>query len=103
MWSAFLATGQDHCQPALRKALAEADGIVIRSGTTLTAEILEGQSRLKAIVRAGVGVDEAIDVAAATRRDRGDEYAEELDGLGVVSLALVTGHRRAASPGQRTA
>ncbi len=53
--------------PALRQALAEADGIVIRSGTQLTAEVLEGQSRLKAIVRAGVGVDN-IDVAAATRR-----------------------------------
>jgi D-3-phosphoglycerate dehydrogenase / 2-oxoglutarate reductase len=53
--------------PALRRALAEADGIVIRSGTQLTAEVLEGQSRLKAIVRAGVGVDN-IDVAAATRR-----------------------------------
>jgi D-3-phosphoglycerate dehydrogenase / 2-oxoglutarate reductase len=53
--------------PALRRALAEADGIVIRSGTQLTAEVLEGQSRLKAIVRAGVGVDN-IDVPAATRR-----------------------------------
>ncbi len=52
--------------PALRKALAEADGIAIRSGTQLTAEVLEGQTRLKAIVRAGVGVDN-IDVPAATR------------------------------------
>lgn len=51
---------------ALRAALAEADGIVIRSGTTLTPEILSGQSRLKAIVRAGVGVDN-IDVPTATR------------------------------------
>jgi len=51
----------------LRQALFEADGIAIRSGTQLTAEVLEGQSRLKAIVRAGVGVDN-IDVAAATRR-----------------------------------
>ena len=52
---------------ALRAALAEADGIVIRSGTTLTPEILEGQTRLKAIVRAGVGVDN-IDVPSATRQ-----------------------------------
>ena len=51
---------------ALKAALAEADGIVIRSGTTLTPEVLEGQARLKAIVRAGVGVDN-IDVPAATR------------------------------------
>ena len=53
--------------PSLRQKLLEADGIVIRSGTQLTAEVLEGQTRLKAIVRAGVGVDN-IDVTAATRR-----------------------------------
>ena len=53
--------------PALRKALNDADGIAIRSGTQLTAEVLEGQPRLKAIVRAGVGVDN-IDVPAATRQ-----------------------------------
>lgn len=50
----------------LRAALADADGCIIRSGTTLTSELLQGQSRLKAIVRAGVGVDN-IDVPAATR------------------------------------
>ena len=50
----------------LRAALAEADGIVIRSGTQLTAEVLKDQPRLKVIVRAGVGVDN-IDVPAATR------------------------------------
>jgi D-3-phosphoglycerate dehydrogenase len=52
---------------SLRQKLLEADGIVIRSGTQLTAEVLDGQSRLRAIVRAGVGVDN-IDVTAATRR-----------------------------------
>lgn len=53
--------------PALRAALAEADGIVIRSGTQLTAEVLKDQPRLKAIVRAGAGVDN-IDAATATRQ-----------------------------------
>jgi len=52
---------------ALRKALLDADGIAIRSGTQLTAEVLQDQPRLKAIVRAGVGVDN-IDVPAATRQ-----------------------------------
>src|SRR5438874_5104333 len=51
----------------LRAALREADGVIIRSGTTLTADLLDDPGRLKAIVRAGVGVDN-IDVAAATRR-----------------------------------
>src|SRR5262245_9124733 len=53
--------------PALRAALAEADGIVIRAGTQLTADVLNDQTRLKVIVRAGVGVDN-IDVPAATRQ-----------------------------------
>ncbi len=50
----------------VREALKNADGIVIRSGTQMTSEILEGQPRLKVVVRAGVGVDN-IDLAAATR------------------------------------
>ncbi len=50
----------------VRKELQDADGIIIRSGTRLTPEILAGQSRLKVIVRAGVGVDN-IDLPAATR------------------------------------
>ncbi|MDA1015017.1 MAG: phosphoglycerate dehydrogenase [Planctomycetota bacterium] len=50
----------------LRDALQSTDGIIIRSATKLTAEVLDGQSRLKIIVRAGVGVDN-IDIPAATR------------------------------------
>ena len=53
--------------PALKAALNDADGIAVRSGTQLTAEVLQNQARLKAIVRAGVGVDN-IDVPAATRQ-----------------------------------
>jgi D-3-phosphoglycerate dehydrogenase len=52
---------------ALKDALRGADGVIIRSGTTLTAEYLEEPGKLRAIVRAGVGVDN-IDVAAATRK-----------------------------------
>jgi D-3-phosphoglycerate dehydrogenase len=51
---------------ALRSALAEFDGAICRSGVKITAEALEGNRRLRAIVRAGVGVDN-IDRAAATR------------------------------------
>ncbi len=43
------------------------DGIVIRSATKLTADLIDRATRLKVIGRAGVGVDN-IDVAAATRR-----------------------------------
>jgi D-3-phosphoglycerate dehydrogenase len=43
------------------------EGIVIRSATKLTAELIERATRLKVIGRAGVGVDN-VDVEAATRR-----------------------------------
>lgn len=52
---------------ALQEALRAADGVIIRSGTRITAELLENPGKLRAIVRAGVGVDN-IDVPAATRR-----------------------------------
>jgi D-3-phosphoglycerate dehydrogenase len=62
----------------LRSALAEADGAVCRSGVKITAEVLEGNRRLKAIARAGVGVDN-IDQRAATR-------------LGIVVMNTPTGN-----------
>ncbi|HSL64098.1 MAG TPA: phosphoglycerate dehydrogenase [Gaiellaceae bacterium] len=43
------------------------DGIVIRSATQLTADLIERAERLRVIGRAGVGVDN-VDVEAATRR-----------------------------------
>src|SRR5246127_4920408 len=52
---------------ALQEALQAADGVVVRSGTRITAELLDKPGKLRAVVRAGVGVDN-IDVAAATRR-----------------------------------
>jgi len=52
--------------PDVREALKQADGVIIRSGTTLGEDLLKDQPRLKVIVRAGVGVDN-IDLAAATR------------------------------------
>jgi D-3-phosphoglycerate dehydrogenase / 2-oxoglutarate reductase len=51
----------------LSRAIAGYDGIVIRSATKLTAELIDRAERLKVIGRAGVGVDN-VDVAAATRR-----------------------------------
>lgn len=50
----------------LRAALSQADGVIVRSGYKLTADVLKDQKRLRAVVRAGVGVDN-IDLAAATR------------------------------------
>lgn len=50
----------------LRSTLQEFDGAICRSGVKLTADVLNGNHRLKAVVRAGVGTDN-IDKAAATR------------------------------------
>jgi D-3-phosphoglycerate dehydrogenase len=52
---------------ALCEAIRAADGVIVRSGTNITAEVLENPGKLRAVVRAGVGVDN-IDVAAATRK-----------------------------------
>ena len=52
--------------PALRAALADADGAICRSGVRITEAELAGNRRLRAIVRAGVGTDN-IDKTAATR------------------------------------
>src|SRR5690554_3931596 len=51
----------------LLAAAADADGWIIRSGTTITADLIEAAPKLKVIGRAGVGVDN-IDLEAATRR-----------------------------------
>lgn len=51
---------------ALREALTQCDGAIVRSGVKITAEALAGNRRLRAIVRAGVGTDN-IDKKAATR------------------------------------
>ena len=50
----------------VREELQNVDGIVVRSKTKLTPELLQGQPRLKVIVRAGVGVDN-INLDAATQ------------------------------------
>ena len=50
----------------LRETLRGFEGAVCRSGVKLTADVLEGNRSLKAIVRAGVGTDN-IDKDAATR------------------------------------
>ncbi|MEO8291055.1 MAG: phosphoglycerate dehydrogenase [Gaiellaceae bacterium] len=47
--------------------IGDYDAIIVRSGTQLTAEILERAERLKVIGRAGVGVDN-VDLAAASRQ-----------------------------------
>ncbi len=52
---------------ALREALQDCEGLIVRSETKVTAELMDAAPRLRVVGRAGVGVDN-IDVAAATAR-----------------------------------
>lgn len=51
----------------LVKAIADYDGIIVRSATQIDRELIEAATRLKIVGRAGVGVDN-VDLDAATRR-----------------------------------
>jgi len=51
----------------LAEHIASYDGILIRSATKLDADLIERATRLRAVGRAGVGVDN-VDVPAATKR-----------------------------------
>jgi len=59
--------GLEMSDEELREAIAGYDAILIRSATKMTADLIERAENLKAIGRAGTGVDN-VDIAAATRR-----------------------------------
>jgi D-3-phosphoglycerate dehydrogenase len=54
-------------QNELREALADCAGLVVRSETKVTSELMDSATSLRVVGRAGVGVDN-IDVPAATER-----------------------------------
>jgi D-3-phosphoglycerate dehydrogenase / 2-oxoglutarate reductase len=51
----------------LKACIKDYDALIIRSGTTVTAEIVEAAGKLKVIGRAGVGLDN-VDLKAATKK-----------------------------------
>ena len=51
----------------LLELIADVDGLAIRSGTKVTADVIDAAKNLRVIGRAGIGVDN-VDVAAATAR-----------------------------------
>lgn len=59
--------GVDWSSEQLAERIGEYDGILIRSATKLDSALLERATRLRAVGRAGVGVDN-VDVPAATKR-----------------------------------
>jgi len=60
----FTAPGKMAREEVLAAA-GEADGMVIRSGVKVDAEVLAATTKLKVIARAGVGVDN-VDLAVAS-------------------------------------
>lgn len=61
-WKIVLTT-----KDTLNAEIADADALIVRSATKVTAELLDKAPRLRAVGRAGVGVDN-IDLDAATTR-----------------------------------
>lgn len=53
-------------RPALLAAVADADALLVRSATSVDAEVFAAARRLKVVARAGVGLDN-VDVKAATQ------------------------------------
>ena len=60
----------------LAAAIVGADALVIRSGSKVTARVLEARDQLKVIGRAGIGVDNVDVDAASQARHRRDEHAD---------------------------
>jgi D-3-phosphoglycerate dehydrogenase len=58
---------QSYPLPELIKVIPQYDGILVRSATTVTKEVIEAGTNLKVIARGGAGLDN-IDVAAAKER-----------------------------------
>ena len=67
--------------------LADADAIVVRSATKVTAPLIEAGRRLRAIARAGTGVDN-VDVPAASARGIVVMNAPGANSISVAELAM---------------
>src|SRR3989475_7464681 len=60
-WNTVLTTNE-----TLEREIADADALIVRSATKVSAELLDKAPKLRAVGRAGVGVDN-IDLEAATK------------------------------------
>jgi len=85
----------DMTDQELKQEINEYDGLIIRSSTQVTADILEGSRRLKVIGRAGTGVDN-IDVDAATEKGIVVANAPESNAVAAAehAIALLTAQVR---------
>ncbi|MEN6485161.1 MAG: phosphoglycerate dehydrogenase, partial [Syntrophobacteraceae bacterium] len=51
----------------LRQVIKDFDGLVIRSATKVTADVIDAAENLKVVARAGIGLDN-VDIAHASKR-----------------------------------
>src|SRR5437870_1326237 len=72
---------------ALIEALRGCAGLIVRGGTKVTAEVLCGADSLRAVVRAGSGLDN-IDVAAARARSIGVSNTPAANAISVAELVF---------------
>ncbi len=84
-WDVDARTGRAPDQ--LSADLADADAIVVRSATKVTAALIEAAPRLRVIARAGTGVDN-VDVAAASARGIVVMNAPGANSISVAELAM---------------
>jgi D-3-phosphoglycerate dehydrogenase len=84
-WDVDARTGRSPDQ--LAGDLAEADALVVRSATKVTAALINSAPRLRVIARAGTGVDN-VDVSAASARGIVVMNAPGANSVSVAELAL---------------
>lgn len=72
---------------ALAEAVKDAEAIIVRNQTQVTAELIAGASHLKIIARAGAGLDN-IDTDAATKAGVVVSFAPSENSLSVAELAM---------------
>ncbi len=80
-------TRQGRSAAELMADLKDADGLIVRSATKVSREIIEAATRLRVIARAGTGVDN-VDVPAATARGIVVMNAPGANSLSVAELAM---------------
>jgi D-3-phosphoglycerate dehydrogenase len=84
-WDVDARTGRSPDQ--LAADLTDADALVVRSATKVTAPLIEAGSKLRAIARAGTGVDN-VDVTAASARGIVVMNAPGANSISVAELAM---------------
>ena len=84
-WSVDAKAGRKPAE--LARDLADADALIVRSATQVTAELIEAAPKLRVIARAGTGVDN-VDVPAATARGILVMNAAGASSVSVAELAL---------------